>query len=60
MIGWAENNKKLRDRNIAIAKERGRGELKDDDKESTKITSSQVNKYKRRKKKWSKKQLKKS
>ena len=59
-MDWTEANRRLRDENIRIAKERGRGELKDDDKESTKVTSSQVNKFKRRKKKWLKKLTKKN
>jgi len=53
-------NEQLRDENIRIAEERGRHDLKNDDKKSTKITASEVNKYKRRKKKWSNKPTQKS
>lgn len=57
---WTKANEQLRDENIRIAEERGRHDLKNDDKKSTKITASEVNKYKRRKKKWSNKPTQKS
>ena len=57
-----EATQRLRDTNIRISKERGRGELKGDDQEGikAKITASQVKKHKRRKEQWKKRQQKQS
>ena len=56
-----EFTKRLRDKNIQISEEKGRGELKGNDQEGTKapkITASEIKKYKRRKEKWKKRQQK--
>ena len=55
---WTEKNKRLREENIQISEERGRGDLEGDDQEgikSPKITASEIKKYKRRKEQWQKK-----
>jgi hypothetical protein len=53
MKDWTKANKLLREKNIQIAKERGRDELKDDNKESIKLNvkASQIKKKIRRMKK---------
>ncbi len=50
---WTDANKQLRDKNIQIANERGRAELKDDNKESIKLNvkASQIKEKIRRMKK---------
>jgi len=50
---WTESNKKLRDENIQIAKERGRKKSGNDEQEINviKITASQIKKFKRRRNK---------
>ena len=56
-----EFTKRLRDKNIQISEEKGRGELKGDGQEGTqapKITASQIKKHKRRKEQWKKRQQK--
>ena len=46
-----ESNKRLRDENIRVSEERGRGELKGDDQEGVvpTVTVSQIKEFKRRK-----------
>lgn len=55
-----EFTKRLRDKNIQVSEEKGRGELEGDDQEGIvpAVTASQIKEFKRRKEKWKKRQAK--